>query len=714
MSCAFYEGRRFKMRNTENDLRYRRRNSVRPFKKTREGPLTNRYRAILTFFMIGCLATFLIAGGKDVYGAGISIPVRIDYGSVPVGGTSVKSFDITNTGKDSFTILGVPKWAPPNYGWWTLLSDGCSDKSLSKGQSCTLTYSFSPPAVRNYDYTLNIPYTYDGKTINNANTHFYGTGIKGTPIVSVWPTASGITYGQALSASTLTGGSASVLGTFAFTSPTTVPNAGTYNASITFTPNDLSNYNTVTGSVNVAVAKATPSVTTWPTASVGITYGQPLSASTLSGGSASVPGTFAFTDPSYTPNAGTYNASITFTPIDLSNYNTITGSISVVVAKATPVITWANPAAIVYGTALSGTQLNATASVLGEFVYTPAAGTVLGFGTQTLSVTFTPNDTANYNNASATVQLTVNKATPTIAWNNPADITHPTPLTTIQLNATANVLGTFNYNPPLCTVLDEGNGQPLSVEFISSDPNYGAATATVTINVLAPYVTKDQIFDSWVCTERDRVSGLPIAMYLCTGSDGSALDCSSCITPGNRCAELPLADVSIDTGTLQWAGPGSSKNVDFVTSTTIYRCIEGLDLVFECGVTWTSNCNGSAPNPLDIPTVTTTTIDKIGNVWVCSGTDAQSGCVTDIYSCPGAMDTNPCICTDPLNWYSLTPSQVSFAAGELEWAGTGSGNANCQIVYFVTKKIVDNESCIYICISDTVAETEICYSNCAP
>ena len=47
---------------------------------------------------------------------------------------------------------------------------------------------------------------------------------------------------------------------------------------------------------------------------------------------------------------------------------------------------------------MSATQLEATASVPGTFVYTPAAGTVLGAGnSQTLSVTFTPTDTADYN-----------------------------------------------------------------------------------------------------------------------------------------------------------------------------------------------------------------------------------------------------------------------------------------------------------------------------
>ena len=48
------------------------------------------------------------------------------------------------------------------------------------------------------------------------------------------------------------------------------------------------------------------------------------------------------------------------------------------------------------------TQLNATASVRGTFVYTPAAGAVLAPGAQTLSVTFTPDDTANYTTATAT------------------------------------------------------------------------------------------------------------------------------------------------------------------------------------------------------------------------------------------------------------------------------------------------------------------------
>ncbi len=62
------------------------------------------------------------------------------------------------------------------------------------------------------------------------------------------------------------------------------------------------------------------------------------------------------------------------------------------VNQATPTITWSTPAAITYGGALTATQLNATAPVPGTFVYAPAVGTVLGAGSQLLSVTFAPTD----------------------------------------------------------------------------------------------------------------------------------------------------------------------------------------------------------------------------------------------------------------------------------------------------------------------------------
>ena len=148
-------------------------------------------------------------------------------------------------------------------------------------------------------------------------------------------------------------------------------------------------------------------------------------------------------------SAGTHTLHVDFTPTDAANYANATADVTINVSettRATPTITWSNPAAIIYGTALSETQLNASASVPGSFVYNPVSGTILGAGTQTLQTTFTPTDSTNYTTATSSVSLTVNKATPLITWSNPADITYGTPLSETQLNASASVPGSFVYD----------------------------------------------------------------------------------------------------------------------------------------------------------------------------------------------------------------------------------------------------------------------------
>jgi len=72
----------------------------------------------------------------------------------------------------------------------------------------------------------------------------------------------------------------------------------------------------------------------------------------------------------------------------------------------------------------------------------------------------------------------------TIHWAAPAVITYGTALGAAQLNATANVPGTFTYSPDPGTVLQAGNAQLLSMTFTPDDPlTYAPATASVTIDV---------------------------------------------------------------------------------------------------------------------------------------------------------------------------------------------------------------------------------------
>jgi RHS repeat-associated protein len=165
---------------------------------------------------------------------------------------------------------------------------------------------------------------------------------------------------------------------------------------------------------------------------------------------------------------------------------------SIIVNAATPTITWAIPAPITYGTALNGTQLNASLSVAGSCVYTPAAGMVLSAGTQTLSVTCTPTDTADYATPAAdTVQLTISQAVPVINWTAPAAINSGTALSAAQLDATSIVSGVFSYTPASGTVLAAGT-QTLKVTLTPTDSiDYATASATVplTVNQATPTVS---------------------------------------------------------------------------------------------------------------------------------------------------------------------------------------------------------------------------------
>jgi hexosaminidase len=108
-----------------------------------------------------------------------------------------------------------------------------------------------------------------------------------------------------------------------------------------------------------------------------------------------------------------------------TNYNVtiVNGTLSI-----GTIVMWTNPASISYGTALGGGQLNASANVPGNFVYTPPAGTVLDVGAYTLTAVFTPNDTTNYQSATNTVSLTVTNAPLTVTATSatrPAGTTNP-------------------------------------------------------------------------------------------------------------------------------------------------------------------------------------------------------------------------------------------------------------------------------------------------
>lgn len=442
-----------------------------------------------TFVYNPVAGTILNAGVNQTLSVNFSPTDATNY--EPVNGTTVQI-----TVNKANPVITWPSPSAITYG--TALS--ATQLNASANVAGTFVYSPASGVVLNAgaNQSLSVNFTPTDGSNYNSITGFTTliTVNKATPTV-IWNNPSAITYGTPLSATQLNA-TASVAGSFVYAPGLgTILNAGANQTlSVNFTPTNTTNYNSVNGTtVLITVNKATPTVT-WSNPA-NITYGTALGASQLNA-TASVGGSFV-----YTPAAGTIlNAgnnqllSVNFTPTDNNNYNAVSGTtVQINVGKATPTITWNNPAAITYGTALSATQLNASTPVAGTFVYTPTLGTQLDAGSnQVLSVSFTPTDAANYNSVNNLQRLiTVNKATPTITWTNPSAIVYGTPLTSTQLNATANVPGSFVYTPAAGTILNAGSNQTLSVNFTPTDAaNYNAVngtTVSVSVSKATPLIS---------------------------------------------------------------------------------------------------------------------------------------------------------------------------------------------------------------------------------
>ena len=311
-------------------------------------------------------------------------------------------------------------------------------------------------------------------------------------------------------------------------------NVGTASASYTYAGDD--NHTGSDASTTFAIGKATS--TTAVTCAAGPF---PYTGAAQTPCAVSVTGAGGLNEtpaPVYANNtaAGTASASYPYAGDD--NHAGSSGSATFTIGKVTPVLTWATPAAISYGTALTGTQLNATASVPGGFAYTPAAGTVLAAGTHTLSVVFTPTDGTNYTTATLGVTITVTAvnrapvvATPAAQASVEGAAITPLPIIASDPDGTALIYSAAGLPAGLSINATTGvisgtlastaaDGSPYSVVVTVSDGTLGATAsfswAVTHTNRITYYVDKTNA----ACS--DTGAGTSPSLPFCTLTKGAA------------------------------------------------------------------------------------------------------------------------------------------------------------------------------------------------
>jgi len=323
-------------------------------------------------------------------------PAAISYGTA----LSAIQLNASSNG-----VPGTFIYTPPS---GTLLAPGAQSLSVNFTPTDSADLSSATATV-----PLTVNQAVPTLTVSSSSpSAYYSASVTFTATISTGPTGVITFYDGSKSL-----GAATLQGAKAYLSANSL-SVGTH--TITASWAGSGNYTAVTSGPTAQIINiATPAIT-WPRPSP-ITYGAALTTAQLDA-STTVAGSFSYSPALGTVlSAGSRTLSATFTPTDTTDYSSTTATVNLQVNQITPTITWAAPAAIPYATPLSATQLSASSGgVAGQFYYTPASGSVLPAGLNTLSATFLPSDTTDYSSPTATVPLTVNKATPTIALGSSA------------------------------------------------------------------------------------------------------------------------------------------------------------------------------------------------------------------------------------------------------------------------------------------------------
>lgn len=352
-------------------------------------------------------------------------------------------------------------------------------------------------------------------------------------------------------------------------------------------------YQTSTGAGTLTIGKADQAITFAPLSDK--TYGEAdfaVSGSSNSG----LPVSFSAAGNCTVSGAtvhitGAGSCTVTASQSGNSNYNAAPDiARSFTIAKANPVIAWADPTDILYGTALGATQLNAAASfhsspLAGGFAYLPAAGQVLNAGNgQALGTTFTPTDTNNFNTVVATTHINVLKATPMVNVTGGTFIydglPHPATAVAVGYNGlpvTINSM-TITYTPGGAVEPKNAGSYSITATFVSGDSNYTDAAGTGAVTITRADAN---------CTVNGYTGKYDASAHGATGScAGVAADPSAA---GSNLA-LGAQFTNVPGGTANWTFTGGNNYndqsgtaaivINRASSTTTIDCTAGAPFTY--------------------------------------------------------------------------------------------------------------------------------------
>jgi hypothetical protein len=400
-------------------------------------------------------ASYSIAGG----------PQTITFGALPNVTYGVAPITLSATASSGLAVSYAVTSGPATLSGNMLAITGAGTVMVTASQAGNGIYSAATPVTQSF-------------TVNAA-----------TPSVTVWPTASSITFGQTLGSSILSGGAASVSGTFGFTNPATAPVSGTNTQGVVFTPTDLANNNSVSGTVNVTAVPAAQTITVGTPAPASAAYKSQFTVA--SGASSGLPVAYTSsggcnnTGATYTMTSATISCTVMLNQAGTPNYSAAPQVVqSVTASKAVPTVTWPSATSITFGQTLASSTLSGgSASISGDFSFiTPTMAP--GTGTAAQSVTFTPFDSTDYASVTGTVNVTVIKATPVVrTWPSASSIGYGQTLASSMLSGgVVSTSGSFAFTTP--TTAPGAGTAAQSATFTPADTtNYLSVTGTVKVTV---------------------------------------------------------------------------------------------------------------------------------------------------------------------------------------------------------------------------------------